>query len=303
MLRTLALGAVLAGCGFAGCGFADGTSSSLPPTQATLFVADFVGNTVSRYALVRGENPALTTTIALPGALSPIVLPLTGELLVGENQHETIARYTTPYAAPQLAGEITGNDLSMTFGKMVMVDGELWVVNPGNADVDRLAFDGQARAATTGSLPVVNGRGIAFDPATRDLYVTQCCGTDTILHATVDSLHDLTTLPPLTGSGLSNPHGMWLTRWGELFVVDAGANQILRFTRDTAGSLTANGAITDPSLATPIDLGLAPWDELFVTNQASGTISRFLLDDTHAATANGTFTVPSANAIAWLALE
>jgi len=283
MLRTLALGAVLAGCGFA-----DGTSSSLPPTQATLFVADFTGNTVSRYALVRGQDPALTTTISLPGALSPIVLPLTGELLVGENQHETIARYTTPYETPQLDGEITGNDLSMTFGKMAMVDDELWVVNPGNADVDRLAFDAQARAATTGSLPVVNGRGIAFDPASG---------------ATVDSLHALTTLPPLTGSGLANPHGMWLTRWGELFVVDADANQVLRFTRDTAGSLTANGAITDPSFATPIDLALAPWDELFVTNQATGKVTRFLLDDSHAATANGTFTVPSANTIAWLALE
>ena len=298
MLRTLALGAVLAGCGFE-----HGVSSSLPPTQGTLFVADFVANTLNRYELVRGEEPALTTTVQLPGALTPIILPQTGELLVGENQHETIARYTTPYDTPQLAGAITGNDLSMTFGKMVMVDDELWVVNPGNSDVDRLAFDSQARAATVGSLPVVNGRGIAFDPVTRDLYITQCCGTDTILHATVDSLHALTTLPPLSGNGLANPHGMWLTPWGELFVVDAGANQVLRFTRDAAGGLTANGAITDGSFATPIDLGITPWGELFVTNQGSGVVSRFLLDEAHTVTPNGTFAVPSANAIAWLALE
>jgi hypothetical protein len=301
--------------GLTACGFHHGVAvavdgavdaevdAALPP-RATLFVTDYTGGTLYRYALAPDQDqPDPPLMLALPTALSPLVVPQTGELFVGQNVSASIARFATPLATPTATGTITGNGLSATFGKTVVVDGELWVANAGAANVDRLALDAQGVATSPGTLPIDNSRGLVYVPATRDLYVTQCCGVDTIRHLVVAADHSVTERTPVTGIGLANPHGLWVTPWHELLVASAGSNTIFRFTLDATGTPIANGTITGNDLAVPIDLAMTSWGELYVANGNDPTISRFTFDAAHTAIAHGTITVPGAITLGWFALE
>jgi DNA-binding beta-propeller fold protein YncE len=236
-------------------------------------------------------------------ALSPIVRPSPPELLVGGSGTLTITRYLAPLTTPTPHGTIVGSGLSTSLGKMVFVDDELWIVNAGNSNVDRLGFDISGAVSMTGSFALLNGRGIAFDPATRNLYISRCCGTNQVLHYTVGLDHSVVAKPTLAGNGLSNPHGVLLTPWGELFVANAGDASVLRFTLDALGNPTANGRITGNGLATPIDLLMAPWGELFVTNQGgTQAISRFTFDPSHGVSPHGTLAIPAVALTGWAAL-
>jgi DNA-binding beta-propeller fold protein YncE len=303
----------------AGCGFRPGTAlersdarvdgsgvtPDAAPTTATLFAADFMAQKVFRYSLAAGSAaPPAPLTVTVNGALSPLFVPATGELLVGELATSTIQRLATPFAIPTPTSTITNNGLSNEIDRMTLVDGEAWAVNSGAADVVRLAFDSQGNASMVGSIPATNGRGIVFDRATRDLYVTECCATNTILHFKVAADRTATAQPSLSGAaaGLLNPHGLAIAPWGELFVADAGTSQVFRFLRDGSGNLSANGKLTGNGLATPISAEFTPWGELFVTNQTTGTISRFAFDSAHLASDNGLVTVPGAQKLSWATL-
>lgn len=228
----------------AGCGFApatrpaDANQVDAPDTPdarrdtATLFVADYNASMIHRFALAPGAPPPPATSFGLAQALSPVVMP-TGELFVGELANSTIARFTDPVGALVPNGKITGLGLSTSFGKMVAVDNELWVVNAASTNLDRLAFDAAGAASmagTVGGIVSGVGRGLVFYAATRDLYVTECCGTDTILHFAVAADRTVTPKPKLSGNGLANPHGMVVTPWHELLVANAGDATIRRFT-------------------------------------------------------------------------
>jgi hypothetical protein len=299
MLTRLGPIAVLAACSFDHGVVPADAAPDAAPTTSTLFVADFGAGMVHRYTITRGEaTPPPPLSFAVTSGLVPIIWPPTGELLVDEVTGGMIARFAAPFATPTPNGTISGVGLSMT-AKMAVVDSELWVVDPGSANVDRLAFDSTGRATMAGMFGALNGRGIVFDPMTRSVFITECCGTDTILHFSVDASHNLGMLPPTTGNGLSSPHGMLITPWRELFVADLGAASILRFVFDAAGNPVANGVITGNGLNLPVDLLMSPWNELYVINQGAGAVSRFTFDASHAATAHGTFAVPGANTIAW----
>ncbi|MCX5741000.1 MAG: hypothetical protein NT062_00715 [Proteobacteria bacterium] len=306
MIGHAGLVAVTAACGFHGSGTGDdvagdAASPDAAIPSATYFVADALGDHVYRYAIDRDHvTPTAPLAIALDNATSPLLVG--GQLLVGQKDLSAIVRLATPSATPTPSGTITGNGLSSNFGKMIVVDDEVWVVNAGGTDIDRLAV-GATTATMVGSLPVMNGRGLVFDPITRDLFVSQCCNTDTILHFTLDAARAPTSRPSITGDGIHNPHGLLITAWGELFA-SANTNQVLRFTFDGAGQPTRVGVIDANALSTPIDLAMAPWGELFVTNQGNGAVSRFTFDPTtHAAIEHGFFTVPAAaTGLAWAAL-
>src|SRR5581483_6385947 len=108
----------------------------------------------------------------------------------------------------------------------------------------------------------------------------------------------LTTLAAITGNGLSNPHAMVFTSWGELLVANANGGSVSRFVVDAQGNPTPNGRITGNGLDKPsgqdgpIGLALAPWGELYVANNR-GILSRFTFDVSHGAVPNGTFTTPA----------
>jgi hypothetical protein len=149
-----------------------------------------------------------------------------------------------------------------------------------------------------GAIPNVSlGRGLAFDPITRDLYASECCNTDKILHYKI-AADRTATAHPMT-DGPSNTHGIALAPWGEVFVVGAGSASVARFLRDANGDLTPNGSITGNGMSTPVGIVLTPWRELYVVNQGNKTVSRFMLDANHTATANGSITLPGASSPAW----
>ena len=308
LLQLLAL--ALAGCGFTvpPSGAEDAPVADVPadapPRPVALFITDFGSGMVHRFTFQPdGGGPAPPLSFANLAALSPIVRPAPPELLVGGSGTSTITRYLTPMATPAAHGTIVGNGLSTSLGKMVFIDDELWIVNAGNSNVDRLGFDSNGTASMAGSVALLNGRGIAFDPAARNVYLSQCCGTNQVLHYTVGLDHSLVAKPTLAGNGLSNPHGVLLTPWGELFVANAGDASILRFTLDALGNPTANGRIMGNGLATPIDLLMAPWGELFVTNQGgTQAVSRFTFDPAHGAVAHGTLAIPGVVLTGWAAL-
>jgi hypothetical protein len=137
-----------------------------------------------------------------------------------------------------------------------------------------------------------------WNAATRDLYVS-LYSTNTIQHFRVASDHTVTSLTPITGNGLSVPHGMAITSWGELLVANGGGTSLSRFTIDALGNATPNGSIQGNGIATPIGLAVAPWGELFVAN-SGGVVSRFsfTLDSSHAAWPQGTF--KAATSLNWI---
>lgn len=270
-------------------------------TSATLFVTDFVANKVYRYSIganVATQPPPFEFTATSP--LAPILWPPTGELFVTQATSAVVSRFAMPLGVPTLNGSFTGAGIGSQPHMMVIVDNELWISNPSGANIDRITLAGST-ATMAGAIPnVTNGRGLAFDPITRDLYASECCNTDKVLHYSVAADRTVTAHPMIDGP--ANTHGIALAPWGEVFVVGAGSASIGRYLRDANGNLTPNGTITGNGMSTPVGIVLAPWRELYVVNQGSQTISRFKLDANHVATANGSFAVPGGSAPAWALL-
>jgi len=97
----------------------------------------------------------------------------------------------------------------------------------------------------------------------------------------------------ITGGGLNNPHDLVFSPWGELFVVNSGANSVLRVGFDNSGNATFNGQIAGNGLCNPIGLAFSPWGELFVSNHSCPSISRWVFDATFNAIPNGSFSTPA----------
>jgi hypothetical protein len=267
-----------------------------------MFLHDSLNNVVYRYTISPGADPVLTTSIAvnLPGA---VAVRSTGELFVTEySAASPLSRFLSPLGTPVPNGTIA--NVGVRFPQeMRFVDDELWVLNSADhacsseaQDIVRLAFDAQGTASAVGTVQtglVGANRGMLWNPATRDLYVSQCYPVDTIQHFRVATDHTVSTLAPITANGLSNPHGMVITSWGELLVanygVPSGGMTILRFLLDSQGSATANGTITGNGMNSLQGLAFAPWGELFIVNQGDASISRFTFDASHAAVPNGNF--------------
>jgi DNA-binding beta-propeller fold protein YncE len=227
--------------------------------------------------------------IAVPMA-NGLALRSTGELFIAGAGSSTISRFLSPLGTPTASGMITGNGLSSLIEEMRFVDDELWVVNPGASNLIRLAFDAQGNAKLAGTISNLgNDRGMLWNPTTRDLYVSECCGTNTIQHFQVATDHTTSKLPNIAVSAFNNPHGLALTPWGELLVANRDSNEVLRFTVDSAGNATANGIIQGNGLNLPESPAFTPWGELIIVNQGDQSLSRFTFDASHTATPNGSF--------------
>jgi hypothetical protein len=280
-----------------------------------MFIPNDATHSVYRYTITPEGEPMLTGTIPVNLASGVAVSP-SGELFVGEySAAGTISRFLSPLGSPVANGAITGVGIHFPEA-FTFVDDELWVPNTAayscSTDPEELvrlgfAADGAASVAGTVQAGLVSAnRGILWLAASRELYVTQCLGVDTIQHYRVALDHTVTALPPITGHGLNNPHGMVMTAWGELLVVNVSDPGVLRLQLDDQAIATPNGSITGNGMNWPVGIAVAPWGEIFVASQGNGVISRFTFDSEHAVTPSGIFQTPPASAalsgIAWLAI-
>ena len=309
------IGECRGGAGGAGGVGAGGTGGVDAAASATMFVPNNASNVVYRYTITPDRAPALTTSIPVSLAHG-VAMRGNGELFVNEySAAGTLSRFLSPLGTPVANGMVSNVGIHYPQG-FVFVDDELWVLNSEAyacstqpEDLIRLAFDAQGTASVVGTVQadlVGANRGLLWVPATRDLYVSQCVGVDTIQHYRVALDHTTTLLPAITGNGLNNPHGMVMTAWGELLVANLFANEILRFRVDDQGTANLNGRIVANGLNLPVSLALAPWGELFVANLGDGTVSRFTFDSSHVAAGNGTFSTGSPAAgpdgLGWLTI-
>ncbi len=283
-------------------------SAATPSSQAVkLFAVSAQGgastNEIYRYDISSPTStPMLERTITDPSFDAPCCLAFnsTGELFVinrsASHASGSISRLLNPTGAPVSNGTITSSNF---YGPhwAAFRNGELFVAQEGGSNVlrFRLGSDGTAQpngSITTG-LAAVTPRGAAVN-ASGELFVTECCYVSEVDRYVIDENGNAVPNGTINGNGLSNPHDMAFSPWGELFVANAGNNTVSRFLLDPAGNAVPNGQITGPTLNGPIGLDFSPWGELFVGNHyGSGGISRFLFDSSHNAIPNGFFSTPN----------
>lgn len=273
------------------------TGETIPHT-ATMFLPNSLSSTIYRYAITPTGDPQISGMLAADRGQGATLSP-NGDLWVGDYSGlDQLYRVTQPLTMFTTATPITGLGLKFP-QEMRFVDDELWVVNSADhactneaQSIVRIAFDADGKPSMVGTVQmnlIGANRGMLWVPATRDLFITQCAPVNTIQHFRVAADHSVTPLPAITGMGLANPHGMVMTSWGELLVVNDGSKNILRLAVDAAGAATATGTIEGNGLSAPVGLALTDWGELFVVNQGDGSISRFTFAADHSAVANGTF--------------
>ncbi len=275
--------------------------AAAPPSQpvATLFVTDDLANRIYRYAIAPGAAPALTATVTAPSA-NDVAVRSTGELFALDYADARVSRFLYPFGPGYVAGQIADVGLAQP-EQLAFVGGELWILNSDLAadlaprSIVRLGFDGAGNATPAGTItdPALVGanRGLLWNAATSDLYVSQCCAASQVLHFHPDLDGALTQLNPLTGGGLADPHGMVITAGRELLVANNSTPSISRFALDVEGQGRPVGVSLGNDLAAPVGLALAPWGEVFAVNQGTGTISRFAIGATGELAAAGSFLV------------
>lgn len=265
-----------------------------PCAAASLFVGG-VNGAVYRYDVEPTGAATLSATIVTP-VPTGIAFGPTGELFIANAvTNGTVSRFLDPLGTPVANGTISGlnHPEDIRFHQ-----GELFVVNQFGADIRRFAFDSAQNASPSGVITGLgtNERGIVWNPATGEMFVSQCCSSNRIDRFVFDSSGHASANGAIIGSGLSNPHAMAFSPWGELFVANAFGNNILRFSFDTLGHASLSGTITGNGVDDPVGLRFSPWGELFVGNQLvgqPGTVSRWTFDASHDAIANGSFATPA----------
>jgi hypothetical protein len=280
--------------------------------SAVAFFPDDRAGLIHRYLVTPTGAPVGMGSIPA-SAPAGVAVAAGGQLFATDNAHSTVQWFPSPQGgATTPAGSFVDARLQWP-EEMRFVDGELWVTAADAAGssvpmpILRLGLDGGGVTMVVGTITTnLTGanRGLLWLPATRELFVSQCCATSALQHFRVAADRSTTALPAITGNGLANPHGMVMTSWGELLVANYDSNSVLRFVVDGNGGVRATGAITGNGLAAPTGMVLMSWGELLVVNQASGTVSRFTFDAAHAPVASGTFTVAAVGAsrIGWIAV-
>ncbi|MBK7956509.1 MAG: hypothetical protein IPK02_22700 [Candidatus Accumulibacter sp.] len=278
-----------------------------PCGAASLFLSGTDDNVLYRYDVEPTGTPVLSASIATP-APSGIAFSPAGELFVANTPSlsrggalvlGTVSRFLDPLGTLLAHGTISG--LSKEVEELLFRQGELLVVNQGAANIARFAFDGAQSASPNGVITGLstNERGIAWNPATDEIFVSRCCGSNRIDRFVFDSSGHASPNGTITGGGLSSPHGMAFSPWGELFVANGASDSISRFSFDALGHASLSGTITGIGLDIPIGLRFSPWGELFVANEETSAVSRWTFDVSHNAIANGSFTTP-ASRLNWL---
>jgi hypothetical protein len=270
-----------------------------------LFAASNETNWVYRYDVEPDGPPVFDYNITDPGLDRPFGLTFspTNELFVTNRGPQSggqgsVSRFLDPGGSPVRNGKITSNAFNLPTGDDFL-GGELFVAQEFGNNVLRFLFDDYGNAIPNGSITQGLGnnapRGVIDGPG-NELFVSQCCGVDSVNRYIFDEYGYAVPNGVITGGGLDNPHGMAFSPWGELFVANNSAgNSVSRFVFDADGHAIFNGTITGPALDHPEGLAFSPWGELFVGNNVStGGISRWVFDDFGTAIFNGSFASPGA---------
>jgi hypothetical protein len=309
-LGVVAFAVVVLVTAFVGTGASDAAKPSSHSAKLFVMAAQDSGGLgesgpVLRYDVAGTSSlPTLERTIDDPSFFRPCCFAFTssGEMFVVNRgdpfvtSSGYISRILNPTRRPVANGTIALRAFNVPHWAAFR-QGELFVAQLGNSNVLRLRFDKRGIASPSGV--IASGlcchapRGVAFS-SSGELFVTQCCGVNTINRFTFDSAGNATANGVISGNGLANPQDLVFAKSGELFVANANANSISRFRFDAAGNATPNGQITGAALHGPAGMAFSPWGELFVGNAfLPGGVSRWTFDSTGTATFNGSFTTPS----------
>lgn len=289
-----------------------GQLASIPATtqpQAAVFFAvprheSYSPNEVYRYRVAGPNDQAiLEKTITSPdfNSIYGVSFNPNGEMYITNvspsYQNGSIARILDPVNNATPNGQITNPNFTSPVG--LVIRGNLMYVAQdasGNVLVFSINPDGSANLINTITANLSPGypRGVTINPAGTQLLVTQCCGINQVVRYAIDGNGGATFMDQITGNGLSNPHDMVFSPWGELFVANAGGNSVSRFTFDQGGNPVAHGQITGNGLNVPVGLAFSPWGELFVGSHYAPLISRWIFnnDASHTEVANSNFSVP-----------
>ncbi|MHC4696266.1 MAG: CARDB domain-containing protein, partial [Planctomycetota bacterium] len=269
--------------------------------HAILYLAARDTNEVFRYLVGPTVAPILQTSFTDTSINAPfgITLAPSGELFVVNNGDPaggegSVTRFLDPQGVPEFNGVITGGFNSPH--DAVFLNEELFVVNSRANNVLRFLFDVEGNTVPNGSISTglgsTHARMATVSPAGDELFVSECCATSELNRYEFDPAGNATWTGAITGGGLTNPHDMAFSPWGELFAVNGQFNAVSRFVFDEEGNASPNGEITGNGLDVCLGVAFSPWGELFVTNGDVMTVSRWTFDSTHTALPNGSFTVP-----------
>ncbi|HZF19216.1 MAG TPA: carboxypeptidase regulatory-like domain-containing protein, partial [Burkholderiales bacterium] len=276
--------------------------------RAKLFVVSNQGegstNQVFRYELTGpSSTPVLAFTLTHPSFDHPCCVAFndTGDVLVVNRGNPTpgngsVSRFSDAAGTPTFKDTFT----APTFSGPILATfrrGELFIAQRFGNDVLRFKFDAAGNVTSNGIITAGLGntapRGVIANPATGELFVTQCCGIDSINRYVFDANGNAVPNGVITGGGLNNPHDMAFSARGELFVANVNGNSVSRFLFDAAGNAFPNGQIVGNGLSGPLGLDFSPWGELFVANfLGSGGVARWLFDASFNAIPNGFFSTP-----------
>ncbi len=202
----------------------------------------------------------------------------------------SVARFLRPASqAPRFNGLIALADPAPH--GLIFRAGELFVAQAGSGLMSRFVFDRQGNATPNGVI-VLDWliRGVTVNPATGELFVTECCGINQILRFVFDPDGNAIPNGTISDPSLDSPHDLVFNAKGELFVANPGIGTVSRFIFDEAGNAVSNGVIGDNPGA--IGLAFSSWGELFVASHFQPTVFRWTFDRAGQAHFNGSFATP-----------
>jgi hypothetical protein len=281
------------------------SSSSAGSVKLFAVSAQFAQSTneVFRYDIGSTGSPTLDLVITDSSFDGPGLLAFgpKGEMFVINRGPQTfsgpqgsVTRFLNPQATPIPNGTITSSSFNRPHWA-IFRNSELFIANPGDNNVLRFVFDGTGNAIPNGTITAglfgTTARGIQVTPW-GELFVTQCCGVDSINRYIFDSSGNAIPNGVITG-GLSNPHDMAFSPRGELFVANFENNTVSRFLFDAEKNAIFNGQFTASTFNGPLGLAFGPGGELFVGNHLGPGISHFLFDASFNPIPNGFISTPA----------
>ena len=288
-------------------------------SAAKLFISDSSSDTIFRYEVTESNVPTFDLTITDGGAADPFLdapgsIAFSSEEMFILNRGSfsggffdgSIARYLDPTGTPTNNGLITNSSIDglnlINPHGIDFHNDKLFVGNSKGDSIERFDYNGSTDLPTLlSNVPNVSRiRGVEFNLAGDELFVSRCCDINTLERYKLDSSGNIISSETITGNGLSNPHEIAISPWGEIFVANAGSNSVSRFFIDNGDMVQPNGTIFGAPGMT-IGVEFSPWGELFVAGESSPNVRRWVFADPFgAAIANGEFTVEGSSGLLYL---
>ncbi|MBP7949792.1 MAG: hypothetical protein KA004_09065 [Verrucomicrobiales bacterium] len=276
-----------------------------PEFADILYVSIPGQNSVCQYRIAPTGTPQLLHTLAngmnIPTGLASSprnqLMAVQRGALGGGNahvQHYTGARDTPVFvrnlAVPNPPALNSAHSAAFAGDRLLVVDSynnQLRMFEP-----DAVGVFAEKLPVATANISDGMARGVEVNPLTGEAFVSLGHWRNQVVRFQISPAGAMTPNGIIEGNGLSNPHGIAFSPWGEMFVANFNSWTISRFTFDAAGNAVANGSIEGNGLNGPTDVAFSPWGELFVGNNGNGKLLRFKFDSNGAALSNGSMDIP-----------